>query len=81
MRANLAACGFDYHSLNFIFSYNTERKKEEKYKNSYSPFADIPCGFPQGSIFGSLILNINICNKFPGKYESDVTTDAAERHR
>ena len=34
LRAKLAACGFDYHSLNFIFSYHTERKKEEKYENS-----------------------------------------------
>ena len=67
--AKLAAYGFDSHSLSFVSSYLNERKKITKINNSYSPYANIACGVPQGSILGTLFFNINICDMFFEKYE------------
>ena len=50
--AKLVAYGFDSHSLSFVFSYLSERKQRTKIHNSYSPYAHIACGVPQGSILG-----------------------------
>ena len=46
--AKLSAYGFDSHSLSFVFSYLNERKRRTKIQNSYSPYAHIACGVPQG---------------------------------
>ena len=62
--AKLAAYGFDSHSLSFVFSYLNERKQRTKIHNSYSPYANIACGVPQGSILGPLLFNTNICDMF-----------------
>ena len=48
--AKLAAYGFGSHSLSFVFSYLNERKQRTKIHNFYSPYANIACGGPQGSI-------------------------------
>ena len=50
--AKLVAYGFYSHSLSFVFSYLSERKQRTKIHNSYSPYAHIACGVPQGSILG-----------------------------
>ena len=50
--AKLVAYGFDSHSLSFVFSYLSERKQRTKIHNSYSPYAHIARGVPQGSILG-----------------------------
>ena len=42
--AKLAAYGFDYHSLSFVFSYLNERKQITKIHNSYSLYAHIAYG-------------------------------------
>ena len=62
--AKLATYGFDSNSLSFVFSYLNERKQRTKMHNSYSLYADIACGVPQGSILGPLLFNINICDMF-----------------
>ena len=62
--AKLVACGFDSHSLSFVFSYLNERKQRTKIHNSYNPYAHIACGVPQGSILGPLLFNINMCDMF-----------------
>ena len=65
--------GFDSHSLSFIFSYLNERKQRTKIFNSYSLYVHIAWGFPQGSILGPVLFNINICNMFFfEKYECDI---------
>ena len=58
----LAAYGFDSHSLSFVFSYLNERKQRTKIQNSYSPYAHIACGVPQGSALSLLLFNINMCD-------------------
>ena len=62
--AKLVAYRFDSHSLSFVLSYLNERKQRTKIHSSYSPYANIACGFPQGSILGPLLFNINICDMF-----------------
>ena len=67
--AKLAGYGSDSHSLSFVFSYLNERKQRAKIHNSCSPYANVACGVPQGSILGQLLFNINICNMFYKKCE------------
>ena len=74
--AKLAAYGFDSHSLSFVFSYLNDRKQKIKIHNSYSPYTHMACGVPQGSILGPLLLNINMCDMFPQKYECDIVSYA-----
>ena len=74
--AKFAAYGFDSYSLSFVFSYLSERKQRTKIHNSYSPYANIACGVPQGSILGPLLFNINICDMFFEKYECDIASYA-----
>ena len=74
--AKLAAYGFDSHSLSFAFRYLNERKQRTKIHNSYSPYANIACGVPQGSILGPLLFNINICDMLFEKYECDIASYA-----
>ena len=37
--------------------YGSNRKQFVKYKNAQSPIHNIPCGVPQGSVLGSLLLS------------------------
>ena len=72
--AKLAAYGFDSRSLSFDFSYLNERKQRTKIHNSYSPYAHIACGVLQGSILGSHLLNISMCDMLFEKYECDMAS-------
>ena len=45
----------------FINSYLKGRKQRTKINSSYSAFAEIFSGVPQGSILGPLLFNIYIC--------------------
>ena len=62
--AKLHAYGLDHGSLSFIHSYLSHRKQRTKVKSSYSDFAEIIFGVPQGSILGPLPFNIYICDLF-----------------
>ena len=62
--AKLAAYGFEYSALVFIYSYLTVRKHRTKVNNSFSTWMDIIAGIPQGSILGPLIFNIYLNDIF-----------------
>ena len=62
--AELAAYGFEYPTLAFIYSYVTGRKQRTKVNNSISAWADVIAGIPQGSILGPLIINVYLNNIF-----------------
>ena len=57
--AKLQAYGFDYLALKLIHSYLTERKQRVRVNASYSEYAFIDFGVPQGSILGPEIYNYN----------------------
>ena len=73
LTAKLVAYGFDSHSLSFVFSYLHERKQRTKMHNSCSPYANMACGVPRGSILGQLLFNVNICNMLFKKHECGIT--------
>ena len=56
--AKLNAYGFDHASLRLISSYLSKRKHRTEFNNSFSDWADIYTGIPQGSILGPLLFNI-----------------------
>ena len=60
--AKLYAYGFDKNFLYFINSYLKGRKQRTKINSSCSAFAEILFVVPQGSILGSLLFNIYICD-------------------
>ena len=60
--AKLYAYGFDKNSLYIINSYLKGRKQRTKINSSYNTFTEILFGVPQGSILGSLLFNICICD-------------------
>ena len=57
--AKLHAYGFDYLSLKLIYSYLTGRKQRVRVNASFSEWANIDCGVPQGSILGPELYNYN----------------------
>ena len=62
--AKLEAYGFDHSSLAYIYSYLSNRKQRTKVNNSFSKWASITSGIPQGSIIGPLLFNIYINDIF-----------------
>ena len=58
--AKFEAYGFTDESLKLINSYVTNRKHSTKTKSSYSSFLDLVIGVLQGSILGTLLLNLYI---------------------
>ena len=62
--AKLNAYGFDNSSLTFIYSYLSGRKQRTKINSSFSCWAEILFGVPQGSILGPLLFSAYICDLF-----------------
>ena len=74
--AKLEAYEFDQSSLNYIFSYLSNRKQRTKVNNSFSEWRNILFGVPHGSILGPLLFNIYLNDIFYfviADYADDIT--------
>ena len=56
--AKLDAYGFGIDSLKLVYSYLTDRKQRAKIGTSFSTWKSLSKGVPQGSVLGTLLLNI-----------------------
>ena len=70
--AKLYAYGFDKNSFDFINLYLKGRKQKNKIDSSYSTFAEILFGVPQGSILGPLLFNTYIHDLFFENSDIDI---------
>ena len=50
--------------MRFVYDYPTSRKQRTKLSDTYNSWQEILSGVPQGSKFGPLLLNIDICDVF-----------------
>ena len=74
--AKLEAYGFDNESLEYVYSYLSDRKQRTKINISLSEWANITTGVPQGSILGHLLFNIYINDMFYFANKSDLANYA-----
>ena len=62
--AKLNAYGFNMSASGFVHNYLKNRMQRTKINSEYSHWEEILFGVPQGSILGSLIFNIFLCDLF-----------------
>ena len=74
----LNAYGFDNNAMRFVYDYLTLRKQRTKVSGTYSSWQEILSGVPQGSILGSALLNIDLCNLFFIIEDCDIANYADE---
>ena len=71
----LEVYGFSYEALKVMYNYLADRKHRAKVNDSFSDFIDLLMSVPQGSILGTLLFNIYLCDLF-FFVEEDVTSYA-----
>ena len=69
--AKLNAYGFYRNILKLIYDDLKDISQKTKVGSSFSAYLDIIYGVPQGSIFGPLLLNIDLCDLFFEDYSPD----------
>ena len=74
--AKLHALNFDMNALNLIFDYLTERKRRVKINSSFNLYLNIFQGVQQGSISGTLLFNLFLCDLFLFFQEADIISYA-----
>ena len=74
----MEAYGLDIESLNYIYSYLSDRKQRTKVNSSFSSWAQIIFGVPQGSILGPLLFNIYVNDIFYFVSNSENITNFAD---
>ena len=74
--AKLEAYGFQADALNLVYDYLSNRKQRVKIKETFSCSKDIRYGVPQGSILGSLLFNIHLCDLFYFLEDLDIASYA-----
>ena len=62
--AKLHSYGISLASLKLLTDYLTNRKQRAKVENFYCSWEGIKHGVPQGSVLGSLLFNILVCDMF-----------------
>ena len=76
--AKLHAYEVDIPSLKLLHSYSTKRKQRVKLNATYRSWSEILFGIPQGSILGTLLLNIFLCDLFQFFPDADIVNYAGD---
>ena len=79
--AKLPASGFDYQSLRIMETFLSNRQQRTKINNDFSRYSEIMYGVQQGSILGSLLFNIYICNIYFDIIECEIAIYTGDNTR
>ena len=72
-----AAYDFDKNTIKLVSSYLTYKKQRVKINDKYNSWREV-FGVPQGSILGSLLFNVFICDMFCFLKDFDIASYAVD---